>query len=163
MPVILSTSRCPTVMHRNHLLAFLESWRRCGLDRVNSRFQHPGQRGREGRSLEVDAIITADLMNVLTPIWTCKAETASRVRQRMETVMDWAVAQGYRLDNPAGRSLLRGLPKTQRLKEHHQALRYAQVPGAVMQVRESNETIWTKLAFEYLVLTAGRSGEVWGA
>ena len=45
--------------------------------------------------------------------------------------MDWAVAQGYRLDNPAGRSLLKVLPKTQRLKEHHQALPYAQVPDAV--------------------------------
>ena len=110
--------------------------------------------------MAVDAITSADLMNVLTPIWTCKAETASRVRQRMETIMDWAVAQGYRQDNPAGHSLLRGLPKTQRLKEHHQALPYAQAPRAVIQVRESNASIWTKLAFEYLVLTAARSGEV---
>ncbi len=113
--------------------------------------------------MAVDTITSADLMNVLTAIWTSKAETASRVRQRIETVMDWAVAQGYRLDNPAGRSLLRGLPKTQRLKEHHQALPYVQVPGAVMQVRESSASIWTKLAFEYLVLTASRSGEVRGA
>ncbi len=113
--------------------------------------------------IAVDAITSADLMNVLTPIWTFKAETASRVRQRIETVMDWAVAQGYRVDNPAGRSLLRGLPKTQRLKEHHRALPYAQVPGAVMKIRESNVSIGTKLAFEYLVLTAGRSGEVRGA
>ena len=112
---------------------------------------------------EVDAITPADVMDVLTPIWTCKPETASRVRQRIETITDWAVAQGYRPDNPAERSLLRGLPKTQRLKEHHQALPYAQVPGAVMQVRESNASISTKLAFEYLVLTAGRSGEVRGA
>ena len=113
--------------------------------------------------MAVDAITPADVMDVLTPIWTCKPETASRVRQRMETVMDWAVAQGYRPDNPAERSLLRGLPKTQRLKEHHQALPYAQVPGAVMQVRESTASSLTKLAFEYLVLTASRSGEVRGA
>ena len=112
--------------------------------------------GRKG----VDAIAAADVMDVLTPIWTSKPETASRVRQRMESVMDWAVAQGYRLDNPAGRSLLRVLPKTQRLKEHHRALPYAQVPGAVAQVRESTVGISTKLAFEFLVLTASRSGEV---
>ena len=111
----------------------------------------------------VDAITAADVMDVLTPIWTCKPETASRVRQRMETVMDWAVAQGYRLDNPAGRSLLKVLPKTQWLKEHHRALPYAQVPGAVLQVRESNASSLTKLAFELLVLTASRSGEVRGA
>ncbi len=108
----------------------------------------------------VDAITAADALEALTPIWTSKPETASRVRQRMETVMDWVIAQGYRLDNPAGRSLLKVLPKTQRLKEHHQALPYARVPGAVRQVRESTAGISTKLAFEFLVLTAGRSGEV---
>ncbi len=108
----------------------------------------------------VDAITAADVLEALTPVWTSKPETASRVRQRMETVMDWAVAQGYRLDNPAGRSLLKVLPKTQRLKEHHQALPYARVPGAVRQVRESTAGSSTKLAFEFLVLTAGRSGEV---
>ena len=108
----------------------------------------------------VDAITSADVMDALTPIWTGKPETASRVRQRVETVMDWVVAQGYRLDNPAGRSLLKVLPKTGRLKEHHRALPYRQVPGAVVQVRESSASISTKLAFEFLVLTAGRSGEV---
>ena len=108
----------------------------------------------------VDAITPADVMDALAPIWTCKPETASRVRQRMETVMDWAVTQGYRLDNPAGRSLLKVLPKTQRLKEHHRALPYARVPGAVMQVRESTASSLAKLAFEFLVLTASRSGEV---
>lgn len=108
----------------------------------------------------VDAITAADVMDVLTPVWTVKPETASRVRQRMETVMDWVVAQGHRLDNPAGRSLLKVLPKTQRLKEHHRALPYAQVPEAVRKVRESTAIVSTKLAFEFLVLTASRSGEV---
>ena len=111
----------------------------------------------------VDAVTPADAMEVLSPVWTAKPETASRVRQRMETVMDWAVAQGYRLDNPAGRSLLKVLPKTQRLKEHHQALPYAEVPAAVEKVRESTAGRPTKLAFEFLVLTAARSGEVRGA
>ena len=74
--------------------------------------------------------------------------------------MDWAVTQGYRLDNPAGRSLLKVLPPVKRLKEHHQALPYAQVPGAVVRVRESTADTPTKLAFEFLVLTTSRSGEV---
>ena len=111
----------------------------------------------------VDAVTSADAMEVLTPIWTSKPETASRVRQRMETVMDWAMAQGYRLDNPAGRSLLKVLPKTQRLKDHHRALPYGQVAGAVERVRKSTAGTTTKLAFEFLVLTACRSGEVRGA
>ena len=108
----------------------------------------------------VDAVTPADAMAVLTHIWTTKPETASRVRQRMETVMDWAVTHGYRLDNPAGRSLLKVLPSVKRLKEHRQALPYVQVPGAVALVRECTADIPTKLAFEFLVLTAGRSVEV---
>ena len=63
----------------------------------------------------VDAITAADIMGALTPIWTSKPETASRVHQRMETVMDWAVAHGYRLDNPAGSSLLKALEGELRL------------------------------------------------
>ena len=114
----------------------------------------------------VDAVTPADAMDVLTPIWTSKPETASRVRQRMETVMDWAVAQGYRLDNPAGRSLLKVLPPVKGPREHRRALLYVQVPGAVARVRESTADAPTRLAFEFLVLTAGRSGEVraaeWG-
>ena len=108
----------------------------------------------------VDAITSSDVMDALTPIWTGKPETASRVRQRVETVMDWVISKGYQLDNPAGRSLLKVLPKTGRLKEHHRALPYAQVPGAMDRVRESTASISTKLAFEFLVLTAARSGEV---
>ena len=74
--------------------------------------------------------------------------------------MDWAVTQGYRLDNPAGRSLLKVLPPVKGPKEHRRALPYAQVPGAVRQVRESAAAAPTKLALEFLVLTASRSGEV---
>ena len=108
----------------------------------------------------VDSITPADAMAALTPIWTTKPETASRVRQRMETVMDWAVTQGYRLDNPAGRSLLKVLPPVKRLREHRQALPYVRVPGAMARVRECTADVPTKLAFEFLVLTAGRSVEV---
>ena len=108
----------------------------------------------------VDAVTPADAMAVLTPIWTTKPETASRVRQRMETVMDWAVTQGYRLDNPAGRFLLKVLPPAKGPKEHHRALPYVKVPGAVTRVGDSTADAPTKLAFEFLVLTAGRSVEV---
>ncbi len=111
----------------------------------------------------VDSVTSADIMEILSPIWTAKPETASRVRQRMETVMDWVVAQDHRQDNPAGRSLLKALPKTQRLKAHHQALPYVHVPTVVTQVRETTASLSTRLAFEFLVLTACRSGEVRGA
>ena len=108
----------------------------------------------------VTDINSADVLSVLTPIWTEKPETASRVRQRMETVLDWAVAQGYRTDNPAARSIAKVLPKTPRTKRHHAALHYRDVPAALGQVNGSNADTITKLAFEFLVLTAARSGEV---
>ena len=110
--------------------------------------------------ITVDSITAADALAVLEPIWTVKPETASRVRQRMETVLDWAVSHGYRLDNPAGRSLLKVLPTAKRLKKHHTSLPYERVPEALRLVRDSRANERTKLAFEFLVLTAARSGEV---
>ena len=62
-----------------------------------------------GSKLVTD-ITSADILAVLTSIWTEKPETASRVRQRLETVLDWAGAQGYRMDNPANRSITKVLP-----------------------------------------------------
>ncbi len=111
-----------------------------------------------GSKLVTD-ITTADILTVLTPMWTQKPETASRVRQRMETVLDWAVAQGYRTDNPANRSIAKVLPKMPRTKQHHQALHYSEVPAALERVRTSTADTITKLAFEFLVLTVARSGE----
>ena len=105
-------------------------------------------------------ITSADILSVLTPIWTAKPETASRVRQRMETVLDWAVAQGYRTDNPAIRSITKVLPRTPRTKQHFAALHYRDVPAALATVNGSNADTVTKLAFEFLVLAAARSGEV---
>ena len=117
-------------------------------------------------SKPVDEIDSGDVLSVLTPIWTVKSETASRVRQRTETVFDWAIAQGWRQDNPAGRSILKVLPKLPKVKNHHPALPYGEVPAALGQVRESTADLVTKLSFEFLVLTAARSGEVrmaeWG-
>ena len=97
----------------------------------------------------VDEITTADVLAVLTPIWTVKPETASRVRQRLETVLDWTVAQGWRADNPAGKAILRVLPRISRLKGHHTALPYGDVPDALRQVWESTADRVTRLSFEF--------------
>ena len=108
----------------------------------------------------VDEITPSDVLAVLEPIWTVKNETATRVKQRTETVMDWAVQHGYRLYNPAGKALLTALPAFRKEEEHHPALPYEQVSWAIKNVRDSTANQLTKLAFEFLVLTAARSGEV---
>lgn len=117
------------------------------------------------RPIRVDRIETADVLATLKPIWGEKPETASRLRGRIERVLDAAKAQGHREgENPAR---WRGhldhlLPKRQKLtRGHHAALPFADVPGFIADLRERNAT--AALALEFLILTAARSGEVRGA
>jgi integrase len=109
----------------------------------------------------ISTISSNNLLAVLSPIWTTHPETARRVKQRIGTVLKWAIVKGWRTDNPAdaiGNG--RGLPKHDRSKvQHRKALPYDQVAAAIRQVRDSEAGLSTKLAFEFLVLTATRSGE----
>ncbi len=111
-------------------------------------------------STRVDQITTADVMAVLVPIWTRKHETARKVRRRIGTVMKWAVAQGHRQDNPAGEAITAALPKHPNHVRHMPALPHGEVAAAIRAVHGSRAWLGTKLAFEFLVLTAARSGEV---
>jgi integrase len=111
----------------------------------------------------VHRINTADVMDVLLPIWNEKRVTARRVRHRISAVMRWAVAQGHREDNPAGEAIGAALPRNGVQVRHLPALPYAKVTGALETVRGSTAAPATVLAFEFLVLTACRSGEVRGA
>ena len=112
--------------------------------------------------MAIDAVTPADVLAVLTPVWHTKAETATRVKQRMETVFDFAIAQGLRIDNPAA-AVTRALPRRPRLKAHHPALPYAEVPAAIAAIRESTAYTSTRLALEFVILAAARTGEVLGA
>lgn len=110
-------------------------------------------------SKRVDTISSADILAVLMPIWNEKHETAKRVKQRLSSVFKWAMASGWRTDNPA-ETITRALPKYDRSKvEHRQALPYDRVGEAIVRIRNSDAGIVTKLAFEFLVLTATRSAE----
>ena len=111
--------------------------------------------------MTVDSVGPGDVLAVLTPIWNAKRETARRVRQRVSKVLDWAVAEGHRSDNPVA-AIGAALPKNGQAKAHHKALPYADVKGALAAVQASGAYPTTKLAFELLVFTATRSGEVRG-
>ena len=113
---------------------------------------------RLGRK-RVDRITTADVLAVLLPIWNSKRETARRVRQRIGAIMKWAVAKGYRNDNPAGEAIGAALPKNGVKRRHQRALPHGQVAGALAKIRASGAWKSTRLAFEFIVLTAARSGE----
>ena len=110
----------------------------------------------------VSAVVSADIMAILTPIWNEKRETAGRVKQRIGAVMDWAIAQGLRTDNPVT-AVAAALPKSGVKVQHHAALPWKDLPAALAKVRESSARLSSRLAFEFLTLTALRSGEVRGA
>ena len=117
-------------------------------------------------SLPVAAIDTALVMKVLEPIWTQKSETASRVRGRVERILDWARVQGMRQgENPARWKghLDKLLPaKTKVAKVRHQpALPWRAVPTFMGELR-ANAAISAR-ALEFIVMTATRTGETIGA
>lgn len=115
--------------------------------------------------LPVASVGTAHVMEVLEPIWKTKPETASRVRGRIETILDAAKARGYREgENPARwrGHIAQLLPARTRLSRgHHAAMPYADVPAFVARLQERKAL--AALALEFTILTAARSGEVLGA
>ena len=113
---------------------------------------------RIGR-LRVDAITVDDVAAILDPIWTTKRVMAAKVSRRMTAVFETAVNRGHRSDNP-GKKARSEMPNLGTAVRHHRALHWSAVPDAVKTVKNL-ERAWsgTRLAFEFLVLTATRSGE----
>ena len=116
--------------------------------------------------LSVQAVDTGLVMQALDPIWAKKPETASRVRGRIEAVLDWASAREFRQgENPARwrghlNKLLPASSKVRKVK-HHSALPYSEI-GAFMAELRQREAIAAR-GLEFLILTAARTGEVIGA
>ena len=109
-------------------------------------------------ALPVSEITPGHVMAVLEPIWNEKRETARRVKQRISAICRWAVAQGHRTDDPAVDA---ALPRNGVKRRHMPALPYEDVAECIAKVRGSaRASESSKLALEFLVLTASRSGEV---
>ena len=107
----------------------------------------------------VDEVTAADVLKILAPLTTSKAETARKLKQRLGMVFKWAVTQGHRPDDPTA-SINAALPRNGKTTKRHRALPFNEMAGVIAKVRDSGAAPGTKLAFEYLVLTACRSGEV---
>lgn len=117
-------------------------------------------------SLSVSQIELAHIVSVLDPIWTTKTETATRLRGRIEAVLNWATVSGYRTGpNPAQwrGNLDALLAKPGKLKnvQHHRALAIADTPAFLEELRKREGM--SARALEFIILTATRSGEVRGA
>jgi integrase len=117
-------------------------------------------------SLQVRDVTLGHITKILEPIWATKTETASRVRGRIECVLDWATVHGYRDgENPARWKghLDKILPKPSKVSkvEHHAALPHGEVAAFIAELHKRGGM--AARALEVLILTACRSGEVRGA
>jgi len=117
-------------------------------------------------NMPVDQVELRHIVEILSPLWVEKTETATRLRARLEAVLAWAGASGFRKgENPArwrgNLDAVLAKPGKVAKVEHHRALPFAQLPGFVTQLRNREGT--SARALEFLILTATRSGEVRGA
>jgi len=117
-------------------------------------------------STPVGQICTEDVLQVLTPIWSTKTETAKRVQGRIENVLDFAAARKWR--DPINPARWRGhldklLPKPGKVAqvEHHPAMPYTELPGFMAELAGMDSV--SALALRFLILTACRTGETLGA
>ncbi|KQP80636.1 integrase [Methylobacterium sp. Leaf117] len=116
--------------------------------------------------LPVQAVDTGLVMKAIEPIWATKSETASRLRGRIESVLDWATTRGYRRgENPARWKghLQNLLPKRSKVRRvaHHAALPYSEMASFMAELR-TREVVVAR-ALEFTILTAARTGEAMGA
>jgi integrase len=117
-------------------------------------------------NLFVRDVELAHILNILRPLWTTKTETASRLRGRLENVLDWAKVHGYREgENPArwkgNLDMVLPAPSKTKNVKHHNALPFSQVGVFMVDLRKRSGV--AAKALEFAILTAARSGEVRGA
>jgi integrase len=117
-------------------------------------------------TLAIAAIDTTLVLRVIEPIWGTKTETASRLRGRIESILDWATVRGYRQgDNPARYKghLAKLLPSKSAIAKvkHHPAMPHVELPAFMAELR--NHVGVAARAMEFLILTASRTSEVTGA
>jgi integrase len=111
--------------------------------------------------MPVDAITQADVLKIIEPMWVSKTVTAGRVLNRIERILSYATAQGHRSgDNPAAH-ITESLPKKSKVApvENLAALHYDEIPALMAKLDNTPASN----ALRFLILTAGRSGEVIGA
>ncbi len=111
----------------------------------------------------IDKINSGDVMACLAPIWHSRSMTARRILQRISAIMRWSIAQGYRPDNPADDRITAALGKNTKRPQHLKAVHHSKVGPAIGRIRESMVYPTVRLAAEFAILTATRSGEARGA
>lgn len=111
----------------------------------------------------VETVSSSEVLSILSPIWLEKPETARRVKQRLSAVFDWAIASGHRSSLNPMVGINKALPRQPGRVSHFSAMAYQDVSDFLKTLRQSDETVSARLALEFLILNASRTGEVLGA
>ena len=114
-------------------------------------------------NMPVNQIDEEHVLRILTPIWGVRMETARRVRQRIRTVLKWAMAHKFVRHNVAGETIDGAPPPMPKVKNHLRAMPYGEVGELIQTVQGSQASLAAKWCLEFLILTAARSGEARGA
>ncbi|MDC3095778.1 tyrosine-type recombinase/integrase [Alphaproteobacteria bacterium] len=110
--------------------------------------------------LSISQVSSADIMNVLTPLWNSKHDTAKKLKQRLRVIFKWSRAHGYFTgDNPVELAEM-ALPRVKSTKRHFTSLPYDQLPDFIYKLRNTSISLINKLAIEFTILTACRTSEV---
>ena len=140
--------QCKTFRNPKHAALWLSSLEAYAFPKIGAR--------------PIETVKRPDVVDVLSPIWTTKHDTARRVKQRIATVFNWAIGKGhYTHPQPVDDGLLKALPKVSAAAEHMAALPWPKVPAFMADLAE-REAI-TAACLSFLILTAARSGEARGA
>ena len=114
-------------------------------------------------STSVEQVTSADVMACLTPLWHSRSTTAKRVLQRISAIMRWSIAQGFRVDNPADERITAALGTNARSSKHLAAVPHTELAARLDKIRSASAFPTVRLAAEFAILTATRSGETRGA
>ena len=112
--------------------------------------------------IAIEQVTPAQVVDVLSPIWHQKKETARKTMRNIRAVFEFAVGKSYTARNPTSRALT-GLGSQRRVVQHHPAVPFSKVGEVLEYVRNSGSYESKRLAFEFLVLAAARTSEVRGA
>ena len=110
--------------------------------------------------LPISQITSSDILNVLSPIWNTRTDTARKLKQRIRLIIKWARAKGFFQGDDPVELAEQALPRKKRSDNHHKSLSYKDVPDLIVKIKESKISLPTQLAIQFTILSACRTSEV---
>ena len=110
--------------------------------------------------LPISQITSSDILNVLSPIWNTRTDTARKLKQRIRLIIKWARAKGFFQGDDPVELAEQALPRKKRSDNHHKSLSYKNVPDLIVKIKESKISLPTQLAIQFTILSACRTSEV---